>query len=157
MTEKPPGPILMEIENSGLGKPRAGNCRVCGGNFVAQGTRGPVPTTCSNVCRRTIAPVYLPRLFAKICAECGDPFETPLRKTVCCGTTCGHIRGKRRGDEGRRANADRRRKRTCPQCSATFIARNPSGAERRAGHVQTFCSRGCASAARRAPAGEGAS
>jgi hypothetical protein len=134
--------------------PRSASCLACSRTFTAQGTRGRMPATCSEICRHAIAPVYVPRMITKICVECGTPFETRNRKTVCCGPTCGHIRGKRLGDEGRRANAVARRTRTCQQCSKVFIARNPSGSERRAGRMQTFCSVDCASAARRAPARE---
>jgi hypothetical protein len=50
----------------------------------------------------------------------------------------------------RTANAMARRSRTCQQCGAGFVMRNPSGAARR-GEVSEgkFCSRKCAAASKR--------
>lgn len=131
--------------------PRIADCRACGRAFAVQGTRGRIPTTCSQRCRRAIAPVYVPRATAKVCVECGAFFETPNRKTVCCSPACGNIRGKRLGDATRKSNAIKRRTRLCEHCGDQFVEGSRSGAQHRNGQRQRFCSVACASLARRTP------
>lgn len=138
---------------------RVGRCQACGKAFVARGSRGAVAKGCSPACTgelqrlkprkpaNRITP-YKPRLHAQLCVECGTPFQTPNTKTVCCGPACGNRRGKRLGDEGRRRNAYAKRTKVCPTCGLAFVARNPSGRERRLGKLQTFCSRPCMSSFR---------
>jgi len=84
-------------------------------------------------------------VLARSCVECGTPLTTTNRHTVCCGPTCGNVRGKRRGDETRAANAVVRLTRECKFCGASFVMPRPNGPALR-GEVNAgqFCSRRCA-------------
>lgn len=139
------------------------DCLVCATPFeYDHASRGRRRRFCSDTCRATRQKSqnrvarrasYRPRSPQYIhatCVECGSRFETVYRKTKTCSQLCANRYRKRRTEATRHANAMVRRTRTCLQCLTVFIARNPSGAERRAGRMQTFCSVACANAARRA-------
>jgi 5-methylcytosine-specific restriction endonuclease McrA len=104
---------------------------------------------CSTEC--VVASRAPPKMFKRECVECSASFETPNAKTVCCGTECGRVRGKRLGDIGRAAAASKKLSRVCEQCSKSFVMRNPSGKARKGLVVEgRFCSRACGKAFRAA-------
>ena len=88
----------------------------------------------------------------KVCAVCSQPFMASVRKRQACGLICGAVLAKRKGDAGRRRNAEERRRRVCEGCGSEFVMRNPSGAAR-AGRSREgrFCGRDCRVAGSRLP------
>lgn len=146
------------------------DCLVCQASFeYDHASRGRRRRFCSHACRvarqkaqNLVArrawknPYVRAKPIAARCVICGTAFETVHRKTKTCGPSCANRYRKARTEATRHANAMAKRTRTCSQCSTNFIARNPSGAERRASHVQKYCSVACANAAKRAPSCEAA-
>lgn len=112
---------------------------------------------CSPKCRATARRNAHRPILRKVCAVCGEKFESTDLRTQCCGVECGAALAKHKGDAARMANARERRRRVCLACSQEFTMRNPSGAARRGeSNEGVFCGRKCAAVwRRRRPATQG--
>lgn len=123
--------------------------------------RGRYRATCSDACRlrrqrekhraaRKAGRYQYPKQksYDARCVICSTRFLTGNRMTRTCSATCANKHRKKRTEVSRHANAMARRTRFCDHCQVKFVARNPSAAERRRGHLQRFCSVECANYAR---------
>jgi DNA-directed RNA polymerase subunit RPC12/RpoP len=86
-------------------------------------------------------------IYAGKCAVCGKPFESLNKRQMTCSPRCGKIQG----DRTRSANARARNTRPCEHCGTPFLPANPNAKQRRAGHVQRWCSPECYRASRAVP------
>jgi predicted nucleic acid-binding Zn ribbon protein len=134
-------------------------CIVCGNQVVQRAAgAGRRRLLCSARCKRVRQTQHSARYHAEgryparrtvysgQCVVCGVPFKAENRPTKTCGRRCGKILS----DGTRSANARARKTRYRVRCSAPFVPAHPSAKQLRAGHVQRFCSKDCAKAARRA-------
>lgn len=138
-------------------------CAICSNNFTYIRPRlGRHRRFCSGACfdehrRRYNAErlkTYVPppaKLHSKVCVECGVDFKTSYKAAICCGVTCGALRGKRESDIARTANALARRARICERCDSPFVGFKLNGEQSRRRHQQRYCGVECAGAARRKP------
>jgi len=131
------------------------SCIICGAP-VRQRDGGPGRRRlfCSDTCRRKRRREHTDKYrregryparrttYRRVCELCGDPFTSENKPQRTCSRACGKILG----DRTRGANARARNTRPCERCGASFLPANPSATQRRAGHVQRFCSAVCARA-----------
>ena len=130
------------------------SCRRCSEKFstTIRGAGRP-PLFCSDACRVDARRNPNRKIRTRVCAICGQTFET-TKSSECCSRPCGQKLAKQRSDAARKANAEERRRRLCVSCGAVFVMRNPSGRARRGeAREGRFCSRRCRDmAATRRPA-----